>query len=75
VGDDHVKWGKILEKKGGGREARVITTQSALSRISIFRNVTEEGDLLRRGTCEISGWMKNLHRYRKGAIPWKGLRR
>jgi len=29
----------------------------------------------RRGTCEISGRMKDLYRYRKGAISWKGLRR
>jgi len=76
VGDNHVKWRKSLEEKGVDEgKQRVITQQLALSTISIFWNVTEKRELLRRGTCEIPGWMKNLYRYRKGAISWKGLRR
>jgi len=51
------------------------TQQSALSTISIFWNVTKEEELPRRDTCEISGWIKDLYRYRTEAIPWKGLRR
>jgi len=81
--DAHERW--VLIMLSGERALRrrewvegkrlVITQQSALLTISIFWNVTEDGELLRRGTCEISGWMKNLYRYRKGARPWKGLRR
>jgi len=67
---------RALGRKGWVEgKRRMITQQSALSTISIFWNVIEDGELLRRGTCEISGWMKSSYRYRKGASPWKGLRR
>jgi len=35
-----------------------------------FKNVTEERELPRRGTCENPGWMKDLYQYRKGMILW-----
>jgi len=38
---------------------RVITLQSNLSTISLFWNVTKEGELSMSGTCENPGWVKD----------------
>jgi len=49
------KWGKSLKKGVGGGEAACDYSAVSSVIISIFRNVTKEGKLLRRETCEISG--------------------
>jgi len=62
---------KKVKKGVGGGEAESNYCAVGSVTISIFWNVILEGELPRRGTCENSGWMKDLYWYRKGAIRWR----
>jgi len=68
--------GMSLDEKGVGGGERVCdySAVSSVDNFLILECHIGRG-ILRRGTCENTGWMKDLYRYRKGAIPLKGIRR